>query len=118
MNCTVSGSVASGADGEARAIGGGVKRSGGAAVGEGGFGVARIGIDGPFSGGDSSGGVCSIENVIGVERGDRAGGGGESWRGERRRVSSSPLFLNSSASHRLFTAFLVCFAGGRDGIGE
>jgi hypothetical protein len=68
--------------------------------------------------GASGGGVHNIGDVIGVEGGDRAGMGGEPWRGERRRVSSSPSFLNSSASHCLFTAFLVCFAGGRDGIGE
>jgi hypothetical protein len=119
-NCigSASSSAASGVDGEARAIGGGVKRSVGAAVGEGGSGVARIGVDGPCSGGYSGRGVYSIGDVIGVERDDRAGRGGESWRGERRRVSSSPLFLNSSASHCLFTAFLVRFAGGGDGIGE
>ncbi len=52
-----------------------MKRSVGAAVGEGGSRVARTSIDGPFSGGDSSRRVRSIRDVIGVERGDRAGGG-------------------------------------------
>jgi hypothetical protein len=80
--------------------------------------VARIGVDGSCSGGDSGGGVRGIGDVTSVERGYRAGGEGESWRGERRRVSSPSSFLNSLASHRLFTAFLVRFAGGGDGISE
>jgi hypothetical protein len=61
---SVSSSAASGTDGEAKAIGGGVKRSAGATVGEGGSGVAQIGVDGPCSGGDSGGGVRSIGDVI------------------------------------------------------
>jgi hypothetical protein len=118
-HCTSAASLfaASGADGKARAIGSGLKRSAGATVGEGGSGVARIGVDGPCSGGDSGGGICGISDVIGIEWGDRAGGGGEPWRGERR-VFSSPSYLNSSALHCLFTAFHICFACGRDGIGE
>jgi hypothetical protein len=56
--------------------------------------------------------------VVGVERGDRTCRGGEAWRGERGIVSSSPSFLSSLASHCLFTAFLVRFAGGGDGIGK
>jgi hypothetical protein len=54
---------------------------------------------------------------MGGRWGDRAGGLDEPWRGERRSVSS-PSYLNSSASQRLFTAFLVRFAGGGEGIGE
>ncbi len=120
MYCTGSAysSAASGADGRARAIVGGVKRSACAAVGKGGSGVVWIGVDGLCSGGDGGRGIRGIGDELGVERGDRTGGGGESWRGERRRLSSSPLSLNSSASHHLITAFLVRFAGGGDGIGE
>jgi hypothetical protein len=40
------------------------------------------------------------------------------WRGERRRSSFSPSSLRSSASHCLFTAFLVHFAGGGKGTGK
>jgi hypothetical protein len=120
MHCTGSAylSGASGTDGGAGAIGGGVKRSAGAAVGKEGSRVVRIGVDGLCSGGDGGRGVCDIGDELGVERGNRTGGGGKSWRGERRRLSSSPSSLNSSASHRLFTAFLIHFAGGGDGIGE
>jgi hypothetical protein len=59
MHCTGSAysSAASGVDGRARAIGGGVKRSAGAAVGKGGSGVVRIGVDGLCSGGDGGGGI-------------------------------------------------------------
>jgi hypothetical protein len=111
-------SVASGADGEARAVGGDVKRSVGTAVGKGGSGVVRIGVDGPCFRSDNGGGIRGISDVVSVERGDRTCGGGETWRGERRKVSSSPSFLRSSASHRLFTALLVRFAGGGDGVGK
>jgi hypothetical protein len=117
-------SAASGADGKARAIGGGVKRSVGAAVGEGGSGVVRNGVDGSCFRGDDGGGIRGVNYVVSVERGDRTCGGGEAWRGERRRVSSPPSILSSSASHRLFTALLVHFAGGGDhegklrGVGE
>jgi hypothetical protein len=86
-------SVASGADGEARAIRGGVKSSVGAAVGEGGSGVVRTGVDGSCFRGDDGGGIRGIGDVVGVERGDRTCGGGEAWRGERRRVSSPPRSL-------------------------
>jgi hypothetical protein len=85
-----------------------VRKSGRAVVGEGGSGVTRIGEDGP--GDNNEGGVLGGGNVVG-ERGDP-------WGGERRRVSHSPPPLNSSASQRLFTAFLVRFAGGGEGIGE
>jgi hypothetical protein len=52
MNCTGSepSSATSGAEGEARVIGGGVKRSIGAGVGKGGFGGARVGVDGEREG--------------------------------------------------------------------
>jgi hypothetical protein len=120
MHCTGSAysSAAPGGGGGARAIGGRVRRSAGAAVGRGGTGVVRIGVDGLRSGGDGGGGVRGVGNELGVERGDRAGSGGESRRGERRRLPSSPSFLNNSASHRLFTTFLVRFAGGGDVMGE
>ncbi len=120
MHCTGSAysSAASGADGKARAIGGEVKRSAGAAVGEGDSGVVRIGTYGLCSRGNFGGGVRGIRNELGLERGDRTGGGSESWRGERRRLSSSPLSFNRSASHHLFTAFLIRFACGGDDIGE
>jgi hypothetical protein len=95
-----------------------VERSVGAAVGEGSFGVAQIGVDGSCSKGDNDGGVRDIGGVMGDGWGDGAGAGGEPWRGERRRVSSSLSYLNSSASQRLFTAFLVHFAGSGEGIGE
>jgi hypothetical protein len=109
-------SAASGADGEARATGGGVKRSVGAAVGEGGSGVVRTCVDGSCFRGDNGGGVRGVGDVVVIERVDRTCGGGEAWRGERRSVSSPPSILSSSASHRLFTALLVRFAGGGDGV--
>jgi hypothetical protein len=70
MNCTGSepSSATSGAEGEARVIGGGVKRSIGAGVGKGGSGGARIDVDGSCSGDNSGGGVRGIGNVTGVER--------------------------------------------------
>jgi hypothetical protein len=95
-----------------------VERSVGAAVGEGSSGVAQIGTVRPCSNGSNGGGVRDIGSVMGGGWGNRAGGGGEPWGGERRRVSSSPSYLNSSASQHLFTAFLVRFAGGGEGIGE
>jgi hypothetical protein len=93
-----------------------VRKSGRAVVGEGGSGVARIGEDGP--GDDNEGGVLGGGSVVGDCRGDRTVGRGDPWGGERRRVSHFPPPLNSSASQRLFTAFLVRFAGGGEGIGE
>ncbi len=93
-----------------------MRKSAGAVVGEGGSGVARIGEDG--LGGDVVGGVRGSGNVMGDCWGDSAEGRGDPWRGKRRSVSPSPSPLNSSASHRLFTAFLVRFAGGGEGIGE
>jgi hypothetical protein len=48
----------------------------------------------------------------------RAGEGGVVLRGERKRASSSPPSLSSSASHRLLAAFLVRLAGGGEGFGE
>ncbi len=103
-----------GADCGARAVGGGVKKSAGAVVGERGSGVARIGEDGP--GGDDIGGVSGSGDETSCCWTDSVEGRGDPWRGERRSVSPSPL--NSSASHRLFTAFLAHFAGGGEGIGE
>jgi hypothetical protein len=91
MHCTGSAYLfaALGADGGARAIGGGVRRSAGAAVGEGGSGVVRIGVDCVRSGDDGGGGVRGVGDELGVERGirtgvergNRTGGGGESRRG-------------------------------------
>jgi hypothetical protein len=109
-------SAAPGADGEARATGGGVERSEGAAVGEGGSGVVRICVDRSCFRGDNGGGVRGVGDVVVVERGDRSCGVGEAWRGERRSVFSPSSILSSSASHRLFTALLVRLAGGGDGV--
>jgi hypothetical protein len=109
-------SAAPGADGEARATGGGVERSEGAAVGEGGSGVVRICVDRSCFRGDNGGGVRGVGDVVVVERGDRTCGGGKAWRGERRSVFSPSSILSSSASHRLFTALLVRLAGGGDGV--
>ena len=109
-------SAAPGADGEARATGGGVERSEGAAVGEGGSGVVRICVDRSCFRGDNGGGVRGVCDVVVVERGDRSCGVGEAWRGERRSVFSPSSILSSSASHRLFTALLVRLAGGGDGV--
>jgi hypothetical protein len=78
--------------------------------------MARIGEDGP--GDDNEGGVRGGGNVVGDCWGDRTVGRGDQWGGERRRVTHSPPPLNSSASQRLFTAFLIRFAGGGEGIGE
>ncbi len=83
------GSTASGIGLEVRAVGGGTEKSAGAAVGDGGFGVAEISIDGPCSKGDNGGGIRDIGSVLGGGWGDRAGGGGEPCRGERR-ISPSP----------------------------
>jgi hypothetical protein len=66
------------------------KRSAGVTVGEGGTGVVQIGVDGLCSGGDGGGGVRGIGDELGVERGGRTGSRGESRRGERRSLSSSP----------------------------
>jgi hypothetical protein len=120
MHCTGSAysSAASGAGGGATAIGGGVRRSAGAAVGEGGTRVVLIGVDGLRSGGDGGGGVRGVGGELGVERGDKTGGGGEWRRGERRKLPSSPSSLNSSSLYRLIIAFLVRFAGGGDVMGE
>jgi hypothetical protein len=90
--------------------------SAGAVVGEGGSGVAGIGEDGP--GGDIDGSIRGNGDVMGDCWGDRAEGRGDPWRGERRSVSPFPSPLNSSASHRLLTTFLVRFAGSGEGIGE
>jgi hypothetical protein len=38
-------------------------------------------------------------------------------RGERHRSSSTPTPLSSSASQHLLAAFLMCFAGGGEGVG-
>ncbi len=114
MHCTSSAYSSTASGGGETAIGGGVRRSAGAAVGEGGTGVVLIGVDGLGSGGDGGGGIRGVGGELGVERGDKTGGGGKWRRGERRRLPSSPSSLNSSASHRLFIAFLVRFAGGGD----
>ncbi len=109
-------SAASGSDGEARAIGDGVKMSVGAAVGEGGSGVVRTGVGGSCFRGDDGGGIRGVGDAVVVVRGDRTCGGGEAWRGERGSVSSPSSILSSSASHCRFTALLVRFAGGGDGV--
>jgi hypothetical protein len=57
------GAAASGADCGTEAVGGGVRKSASAVVGEGGSGMARIGEDGP--GGDNEGGVRGGGNVMG-----------------------------------------------------
>ncbi len=118
MHCTGSAYSSAASGGGETAIGGGVRRSASAAVGEGGTGVVLIGVDGLGSGGDGGGGVRGVGSEIGVERGDKTGSGGEWRRGERRRLPSSPSSLNSFALHRLFIAFLVRFAGGGDVMGK
>ncbi len=112
------GFATSGADSDTSAVGWGVEKIAGAAVGQGSSGVVHIGVDGPCSEGGNGSGIRGISDVTGSVWGNRAGGGGVLWRGERRRLYPSPLSLNNSASHHLSIAFLVRLAGGGDGISE
>jgi hypothetical protein len=71
-----------------------------------------------------TGGRCG-EGSNGVGEGAGSGVGGDRTserdvlgRGERYRLSPSPLPLSSSASHHRFTAFLVRFAGRGEGTGH
>ncbi len=72
-----SGAAASGVNCRTEAVGGGVRKSASVVVGEGGFGVARIGEDGP--GDDNEGGVRGGSNVVGDCWGDRTVGRGDPW---------------------------------------
>ncbi len=54
---------------------------------------------------------------VGLGGGGERAGGGVRGGGETQTSSSTPSPLSSSTSHRLFTAFLVRFAGGGEGVG-
>ncbi len=91
-------STTSGVDSNMRAVDRGVEKIAGAAVGQGNSGVVHIGVDGPCSKGGNGSGISDVTDCV---WGDRAGGGGVLWRGERRRLSPAPLSLNNSSLHRL-----------------
>jgi hypothetical protein len=90
----------------------------GAEAGEEQSGVPHV-SEGRRCGECDRGEVCSgVGEEVGIgvgSSGYRAGRGGVQRGGERHRSSSSSKPLNSSTSHRLFAAFLMCFASGGEG---
>jgi hypothetical protein len=83
--------------------------------------VAHASEGGPNGESCARDGDCRVSNGAGDGvggRGVRAGEGGVVLRGEKKRISSSPPSLSSSASHCLLAALLVHLAGGGEGFGE
>jgi hypothetical protein len=118
--------IAGVAVGEGGANGGGSAgeggASGGGSAGEGGANgescTGEVRANGESCAGEGKGGVGDVAGGGVGGSVVRAGEGGVVLRGERARASPSPPSLSSSASHRLLTAFLVCFAGGGKGFEE